>query len=54
MDAPRRRAAATVATLELTARGVYNITEDQPAPVSEWLPYLAQVVGAKPPVRVPK
>jgi nucleoside-diphosphate-sugar epimerase len=47
-------AAATVAALERGARGVYNITDDEPAAVSEWLPYLADVVGAKPPMRVPE
>jgi 2-alkyl-3-oxoalkanoate reductase len=47
-------AAATVAALERGESGVYNITDDEPAPVSEWLPYLAEVVGAKPPMRVPK
>jgi 2-alkyl-3-oxoalkanoate reductase len=47
-------AAATVAALERGARGVYNVTDDEPAAVSEWLPYLAEVVGAKPPLRVPK
>jgi nucleoside-diphosphate-sugar epimerase len=47
-------AVATVAALEQGASGVYNITDDDPAPVSEWLPYLAEAVGAKPPMRVPK
>jgi nucleoside-diphosphate-sugar epimerase len=46
-------AAATVAALECGRRGVYNVVDDEPARVSEWLPYLAQVVGAKPPMRVP-
>lgn len=46
-------AAATVAALERGAPGVYNIADDDPAPVAEWLPYLAQAVGAKPPRRVP-
>jgi nucleoside-diphosphate-sugar epimerase len=46
-------AAATVAALELGKRGVYNIVDDDPAPVSEWLPYLAEQVGAKVPRRVP-
>jgi len=46
-------AAATIAALERGASGIYNITDDEPAAVSEWLPYLAQVVGAKPPLRVP-
>jgi nucleoside-diphosphate-sugar epimerase len=47
-------AGATVAALERGDRGIYNITDDEPAPVSEWLPYLAEVVGAKPPLRIPK
>ena len=46
-------AAATVAALESTARGVYNIVDDEPAPVAEWLPYLADAVGAKQPRHVP-
>ena len=46
-------AAATVAALERGGRGVYNIVDDEPAPVAEWLPYLADAVGAKPPLRVP-
>jgi 2-alkyl-3-oxoalkanoate reductase len=46
-------AAATVAAVEHGRRGVYNIVDDEPAPVSEWLPYLAEVTGAKPPLRVP-
>jgi nucleoside-diphosphate-sugar epimerase len=46
-------AAATIAALERGASGIYNITDDEPAAVSEWLPYLARVVGAKPPLRVP-
>jgi nucleoside-diphosphate-sugar epimerase len=44
---------ATLAALGRGGRGVYNITDDEPASVSEWLPYLAEVVGAKPPMRVP-
>ncbi|TCC45432.1 NAD(P)-dependent oxidoreductase [Kribbella pittospori] len=47
-------AAATVAALEHGRPGVYNITDDEPARVSEWLPYLAESVGAKPPMRVPR
>jgi nucleoside-diphosphate-sugar epimerase len=47
-------AGATVAALERGTRGLYNIVDDEPARVSEWLPYLAEVVGAKPPRRVPK
>ena len=46
-------AAATVAALESDARGVYNVVDDEPAPVSQWLPYLAELVGAKPPRHVP-
>lgn len=46
-------AAATVAALTTGAPGVYNIVDDEPATVAEWLPYLARVVGAKPPRRVP-
>ena len=34
--------------------GIYNVTDDEPAPVSQWLPVLAAArVGAKPPLRVP-
>jgi len=47
-------ASATVAALDRGAPGVYNIVDDDPAPVSEWLPYLADAIGAKPPMRVPK
>jgi nucleoside-diphosphate-sugar epimerase len=46
-------ASATVAAVEGDVTGVYNVVDDDPAPVAEWLPYLAQVVGAKPPRRVP-
>jgi nucleoside-diphosphate-sugar epimerase len=46
-------AAATVAAVESRATGIYNIVDDDPAPVSEWLPYVADVVGAKPPRHVP-
>ncbi|HEY1367723.1 MAG TPA: NAD(P)-dependent oxidoreductase [Gaiellaceae bacterium] len=46
-------AAATVAAVEGGPPGVYDIVDDNPAPVSEWLPYLAEAVGAKPPRRVP-
>jgi nucleoside-diphosphate-sugar epimerase len=47
-------AAATVCALERGAPGVYNVTDDEPATVAEWLPHLAQAVGAKPPYRVPR
>lgn len=46
-------ARATVLAVEQKAKGVFNIVDDEPAPVSEWLPYLAECVGAKPPRRVP-
>ena len=46
-------ASATVLAVEQKATGVFNIVDDEPAPVSEWLPYLAECVGAKPPRRVP-
>jgi len=46
-------AAATVAALTRGAPGVYNIVDDDPAPVSEWLPHLAEALGAKPPRRIP-
>ena len=46
-------AAATVAAVENGRRGVYNVVDDEPAPVSVWLPDVAQAVGAKPPLRVP-
>jgi nucleoside-diphosphate-sugar epimerase len=46
-------AAATVLALERRAQGVYNVVDDDPAPVREWLPVLARTIGAKPPRRVP-
>jgi 2-alkyl-3-oxoalkanoate reductase len=46
-------AAATVAAIEHGVRGIYNIVDDEPAPVSEWLPAAAHAVGAKPPRRLP-
>jgi len=46
-------AAATVAAVERGSPGIYNIVDDDPAPVADWLPYLAEAIGAKPPRRVP-
>jgi nucleoside-diphosphate-sugar epimerase len=46
-------ASATVLTVEQQAKGIFNIVDDDPAPVSEWLPYLAECAGAKPPRRLP-
>ena len=47
-------AGATVAGLDRGRPGAYNIVDDDPAPMSEWLPYYATALGAKPPLRVPK
>jgi nucleoside-diphosphate-sugar epimerase len=47
-------AEATVAAVEHGSRGVYNVVDDDPAPVAEWLPALAQTLSAKKPVRVPR
>jgi len=47
-------ASATVLAVEQRARGVFNIVDDEPAPVSDWLPYLAACAGAKPPRRLPR
>lgn len=46
-------ASATVLAVEQQAKGVFNIVDDEPAPVSEWLPYLAACAGAKRPRRLP-
>lgn len=46
-------AAATVAAVGRGAAGIYNIVDDEPAAVAEWLPELARAIGAKPPMRVP-
>lgn len=47
-------AEATAIALERGHRGVYNIVDDEPAPVSEWLPEVAKALGAKPPRRLPR
>ena len=47
-------AAATVAAIDCGSRGVYNVVDDDPAPVREWLPALAQQLGAKRPMQVPR
>jgi nucleoside-diphosphate-sugar epimerase len=46
-------AAATVAVLDSADPGIYNVADDEPAPVGEWLPDLAAALGAKPPRHVP-
>ena len=47
-------AEATVSAIERGRRGVYNVVDDDPASVAEWLPALAQQAGAKKPMRVPR
>jgi nucleoside-diphosphate-sugar epimerase len=47
-------AEATLAAIERGHRGVYNVVDDDPAPVAEWLPALARELGAKKPMRVPR
>ncbi len=47
-------AAATVAACERGAAGIYNVCDDEPAPVRDWLPVYAEAIGAKPPRRVPR
>ena len=47
-------ATATAGAVERGEPGIYNIVDDDPAPVSEWLPALAVAIGAKPPRRVPR
>lgn len=44
---------ATIAALDHGTPGVYNVVDDLPAPAVEWVPYLAEVAGAKPPLHVP-
>jgi nucleoside-diphosphate-sugar epimerase len=46
-------ASATLAALERGSPGVYNVCDDEPAPMGEWLPVFAEAVGAKPPRRIP-
>ena len=47
-------AAAAAIAVESDASGIYNIVDDEPAPVREWLPALAAMLGANPPWRIPK
>lgn len=47
-------AAATAVAVERGEPGIYNVVDDDPAPVREWLPALASALGAKPPRRVPR
>jgi 2-alkyl-3-oxoalkanoate reductase len=46
-------AAATILALEHGSAGIYNIVDDEPAPLSEWLPALAEALGARPPRHMP-
>lgn len=46
-------ASAALAALERGCNGIFNIVDDEPAPVNAWLPYMAASVGAKPPRHVP-
>jgi len=46
-------AAATVAAMDHGTPGIYNVVDDDPAPLREWVPAYAEAVGAKPPRRVP-
>ncbi len=50
----RDAADATVAAVEGGVRGIYNVVDDEPAAVAEWLPEIARGVGAKPPRQVPR
>jgi nucleoside-diphosphate-sugar epimerase len=47
-------AEATVAAVERGSRGIYNVVDDDPAQVAEWLPALAEQLDAKKPLRVPR
>jgi nucleoside-diphosphate-sugar epimerase len=47
-------ATATVAAVEHGATGIYQVVDDEPAPVREWLPTLAKTLGAKPPRHLPR
>jgi nucleoside-diphosphate-sugar epimerase len=47
-------AAATATAVEHGRPGIYNVVDDEPAPVREWLPVLASALGAEPPRRIPR
>jgi nucleoside-diphosphate-sugar epimerase len=47
-------AEATAQAIGQGATGIYNIVDDEPAPVAEWLPYVARLAGAKAPLRLPR
>ena len=46
-------AAATVLALDAEGPAIFNITDDEPAPMRDWLPALAAATGAKPPYHLP-
>ena len=46
-------AAATVLALGHDGPAIYNVVDDEPAPVREWLPAMAEALGAKPPRHFP-
>ncbi|MBO0691422.1 MAG: hypothetical protein J2P58_00870 [Acidimicrobiaceae bacterium] len=47
-------AAATVAAIDNGEPGIYNVVDDEPARVRDWLPVLANALGAGPPRRIPR
>ena len=47
-------AAATALAIEQARSGIFNVVDDEPAPVAQWLPYAADLVGAKRPLRLPR
>jgi 2-alkyl-3-oxoalkanoate reductase len=47
-------AAATILAVEQDRPGIYNVVDDEPAPARDWLPVLAETLGAKPPRRFPR
>jgi hypothetical protein len=50
---PTRNIAVDISTVPAYEDVIHNISDDEPAPVSVWLPELALILGAKPPRRVP-
>jgi nucleoside-diphosphate-sugar epimerase len=47
-------AQAALDALDRGAPGIYNVVDDEPAPMRDWLPHFAETIGAKPPRRVPQ
>jgi nucleoside-diphosphate-sugar epimerase len=46
-------ASATALAIEGAEPGIYNVCDDEPAPAREWLPFMAETLGARPPRRIP-